>query len=137
MTALSALWVPILLSAVIVFIASAIIHMVLPWHKGDYLALPNEDQIMSALRPLAIAPGDPGYSTSNINSISNNHVDSAVYVNLSASYDVKSNFTLFGTVNNLFDKDPAIAPGGNGYPTNPVYFDTYGTSFKVGARLRY
>jgi hypothetical protein len=58
MTALSALWVPILLSAVIVFIASAIIHMVLPWHKGDYPALPNEDQIMSALRPLAIAPGD-------------------------------------------------------------------------------
>jgi len=98
---------------------------------------PGRYETITAAGGLAIAPGDPGYSTSNINSISNNHVDSAVYVNLSASYDVKSNFTLFGTVNNLFDKDPAIAPGGNGYPTNPVYFDTYGTSFKVGARLRY
>src|SRR5262249_52597274 len=31
MTPFSALWLPILLSAVIVFVASAIIHMVLPW----------------------------------------------------------------------------------------------------------
>ncbi|MBX6330323.1 MAG: hypothetical protein IRY91_00600 [Gemmatimonadaceae bacterium] len=58
MTALTALWLPILLSAVIVFIASSIIHMVLPWHKGDYPKLPNEDDIMSALRPFAIPPGD-------------------------------------------------------------------------------
>ena len=40
-------------------------------------------------------------------------------------------------MNNLFDKDPAIAPGGNGYPTNPVYFDTYGRTYKVGVRVKY
>jgi hypothetical protein len=58
MTALSALLVPIVLSAAIVFVASSIIHMVLPWHKSDYPKLPNEDRVRDALRPLAIPPGD-------------------------------------------------------------------------------
>ena len=58
MTGLSVLWLPILLSGVIVFIASSIIHMALPWHKGDYRQVPNEDKVMDALRPLAIPPGD-------------------------------------------------------------------------------
>ena len=58
MTGLFALWLPILLSAVIVFVASSIIHMVLPWHKSDYPKLPNEDDVRNALRPLALAPGD-------------------------------------------------------------------------------
>jgi hypothetical protein len=58
MTGLSALWLPILLSAVIVFIVSSIIHMASPWHKSDYPKLPNEDKVLEALRPLAIPPGD-------------------------------------------------------------------------------
>jgi len=58
MTELSALWLPILLSSVIVFVASSVIHMALPWHKSDYPKVPNEDKVMDALRPLAIPPGD-------------------------------------------------------------------------------
>ena len=58
MVGLSALWLPILLSAVIVFVVSSIIHMATPWHKGDYLKMPNEDEAMDALRPLATPPGD-------------------------------------------------------------------------------
>jgi len=58
MTELSALWLPILLSSVIVFVASSVIHMALGWHKGDYPKVPNEDKVMDALRPLAIPPGD-------------------------------------------------------------------------------
>jgi len=58
MTSLLALWLPILLAAVIVFIASSIIHMLSPWHKGDYAAVPNEAQVSAALRPFAIPPGD-------------------------------------------------------------------------------
>jgi hypothetical protein len=58
MTGLSALWLPILLSSVIVFVASSIIHMVLPWHKSDYPKLSNEDRVREALRPLAMPPGD-------------------------------------------------------------------------------
>ncbi len=58
MTSLTSLWLPILLSAVVVFIASSIIHMALPWHRGDYGQVPQETQVMDALRPFAIAPGD-------------------------------------------------------------------------------
>lgn len=58
MTGLTALWLPILLSAVIVFVASSIIHMAPLWHRNDYPRVPNEDQVMDALRPLAIPPGD-------------------------------------------------------------------------------
>src|SRR5882762_7107825 len=58
MTSLAALWLPILLSSVIVFVASSIVHMALPWHKSDYPPMPNEDKVMEALRPFAIPPGD-------------------------------------------------------------------------------
>src|SRR5579864_6657702 len=58
MTPLTALWLPVLVSAVIVFVASSILHMVLPWHRSDYRKLPNEDKFMDTLRPLAIPPGD-------------------------------------------------------------------------------
>jgi hypothetical protein len=58
MVAISALWLPILLSAVIVFVVSSIIHMATPWHKDDYPKMPNEDKVMDALRPFAVPPGD-------------------------------------------------------------------------------
>lgn len=58
MTTLTALWLPILLSAVAVFLVSSIIHMGPFWHKTDYPKIPNEDKVMDALRPLAIPPGD-------------------------------------------------------------------------------
>ena len=54
----SSLWLPILLSAVFVFVVSSIIHMATPWHKGDLRATPNETKVMDALRPFASPPGD-------------------------------------------------------------------------------
>ena len=51
-------WLPMLLSAVAVFLVSSLVHMVLPWHKNDYPKLANEDAVLDALRPLAIPPGD-------------------------------------------------------------------------------
>jgi hypothetical protein len=58
MMSLASLWLPIVLSAVLVFIASSVIHMALPWHHGDYRKVPKEDELMDAVRPLAIEPGD-------------------------------------------------------------------------------
>ena len=58
MAAVVALWLPIVLSAVLVFVASSIIHMLSPWHKSDYPKLANQDQVMDALRPLRIPEGD-------------------------------------------------------------------------------
>ncbi len=58
MVPLTSLLVPILLSAVIVFVVSSIIHMALPWHKSDYPDVPDEDRILDALRPFSLPPGD-------------------------------------------------------------------------------
>ncbi|HEU4989471.1 MAG TPA: hypothetical protein VFT41_06800 [Gemmatimonadaceae bacterium] len=58
MVGMSGLYVPIVLSAVIVFVASSIVHMVLPWHKSDFRSVPDEDKVLDALRPFNLAPGD-------------------------------------------------------------------------------
>ena len=57
MVPLAALWLPIVLSAVIVFVASSIMHMVLPYHKSDYSQLPDEDKIRATLRAANLKRG--------------------------------------------------------------------------------
>jgi len=51
------LWIPILLSALCVFAASSLIHMVLKWHNSDYKALSNEDEVRAAIRKGTPGPG--------------------------------------------------------------------------------
>src|SRR5260370_11638843 len=51
------LWIPILLSAVIVFVASSIMHMVLPYHRSDYKELPDEDNVLAKLRTAGVKRG--------------------------------------------------------------------------------
>lgn len=58
MVPLMSLWLPILLSAVAVFVASSIVHMALGYHKTDYARVPDEDRAMDALRSHDLAPGD-------------------------------------------------------------------------------
>ena len=58
MVPLTALWLPILVSALLVFIASSIIHMVLPVHRNDWRKVPDEDGMMDALRRFNLTPGD-------------------------------------------------------------------------------
>ena len=60
MVSLTSLWVPILLSAAVVFVLSSIIHMVLPYHRTDVGKVPGEEELMSALRGLDLPPGDYG-----------------------------------------------------------------------------
>ena len=57
MVPLTTLWLPILLSAVVVFVASSVIHMMLPYHRGDYKKLPNEGKFLEAMRALGVVPG--------------------------------------------------------------------------------
>src|SRR5215472_13091796 len=58
MISLFALWLPILVAAVIVFVASSIVHMAPLWHRNDFPRMPREDEVLKALRPFAIPPGD-------------------------------------------------------------------------------
>src|SRR5205807_6196324 len=57
MVPLTALWLPILLSAIIVFVASSIMHMLLPYHRSDYQRLPDEDKLLVALRSAGLKRG--------------------------------------------------------------------------------
>ena len=57
MTVLS-LWLPILIAAALVFIASSVIHMMLGFHNKDVGAIPDERRVADALRPFQIPPGD-------------------------------------------------------------------------------
>jgi hypothetical protein len=54
---LAALWLPIVLSAVIVFVASSILHMVLKYHQSDCSTLPDEDKLLGTLRAAGVKPG--------------------------------------------------------------------------------
>jgi len=50
MLALEYLWLPILLSSLIVWIASALVWMVLPWHNKEWRPLPDEEAARGLLR---------------------------------------------------------------------------------------
>ena len=77
MTPFMSLLLPIAVSAVVVFVLTLVVHMT-PWHKSDYLKLPDEDGVMKALRPFNIPPND--YTTP--------HPGSTEYMK-SAEYDAK------------------------------------------------
>jgi hypothetical protein len=51
------LWIPVLASAVAVFVVSSIMHMVLKYHSADYKAIPNEDGVRESLGKANLAPG--------------------------------------------------------------------------------
>ena len=57
MVHLASLWLPIVVSAVIVFLASWIIHMFLPMHRSDFAKLPQEEVVLDALRSSNVATG--------------------------------------------------------------------------------
>lgn len=57
MVPLASLWLPILVSGVIVFLASWIVHMFLPHHRNDFAKLPQEDAVLDALRSLNVPTG--------------------------------------------------------------------------------
>jgi hypothetical protein len=57
MVPLTALWLPILISAFIVFVASSIMNTVLPYHRNDYRQLPDEDKLLTFLRAAGLTRG--------------------------------------------------------------------------------
>ena len=85
----------------------------------------------------------PGAATNTLlNTVSDNSINSAIYLSWSGSYDFrpqtsKNQLQLFWAINNLLDKNPAVAPGGNAFPTNPVFFDTIGRRIRAGVRVNF
>lgn len=58
MVLLTELWLPILLSAIFVFLVSAAFHMLLPHHRNDFGPVPDEDRLQEDLRRAGLPPGD-------------------------------------------------------------------------------
>ena len=58
MVGVLALWLPILVAAVLAFVASSIIHMLLPYHRTDFGKVADEDAVMDAMRGFNIPAGD-------------------------------------------------------------------------------
>jgi len=56
MVSLGSLWLPVLLSAVLVFVVSSLVHMVLKYHNRDYTRIPNEEAIRTAIRNASPPP---------------------------------------------------------------------------------
>ena len=94
---------------------------------------------------------DASLPASNLNSINNNTVDSRFYLGISTSYKfgIGGDHTaeLFATVRNVFNVAPPNAVNntsgtlgpvqGVGGPTNPVFYDTIGTQWRVGMRVAF
>ncbi len=57
MVPLTALWLPVLLSAIVVFAVSAMVWMVMPHHKNDFAPAEDEDALMDAVRGGVAGPG--------------------------------------------------------------------------------
>jgi hypothetical protein len=89
-------------------------------------------------------PADPRYYTPDGQftnaTIDNNNVKPYVNMSLNASYNLKvanmQQFQIFGSIQNLMDKDPPFVSGGVG-GTAGTYFDVYGRAYRLGVRLRF
>ena len=71
MVALASLWLPIVVSAVVVFVVSSIVWMALPYHKTDWKRLANEESFLDAVRGQMLSAGMymyPGCSPADMKS---------------------------------------------------------------------
>ena len=64
MIPVAALWLPILVSAALTWIASMMIWMLMPYHRSDYCGFPEEDAVRNALRAQQLKPGQ--YNIPNV-----------------------------------------------------------------------
>jgi outer membrane receptor protein involved in Fe transport len=81
---------------------------------------------------------DNSYNTAPSNTITSNRVPAVVYVSTYGSVDVTDHLQLFGSIQNLLDKDPPVAPiPGLFQQTNGQYYDLVGRKFMFGISVKY
>jgi outer membrane receptor protein involved in Fe transport len=85
-----------------------------------------------------IGPDHPNYSPYLTNSVNNNRIASATYLNLNARVKLtgedKGNIELFGGVNNVANLDP---PANLRFTGNGLYFDPIGRAYRIGLRANW
>lgn len=108
-------------------------------NQGFQVNLTTRHISAGVLNALYRDPGDADYVGWPANqTINDNHVASATYFNLNGSWGFGEDqrYQVFAQVNNLFDKSPPMAPQLQ-YPSNPVFFDLVGRSYRAGVRFRF
>jgi outer membrane receptor protein involved in Fe transport len=84
-------------------------------------------------------PNDSNYDPNRINSISDNALPNYVVWALNGSYDfaiANTELQVFGSIQNLLDKDPPLSGTGTG-GTSPTFYDTIGRNFRIGVRVTF
>jgi hypothetical protein len=91
----------------------------------------------------------PAVAGTGQRTLSVNHVPSYQVFGLTSSYTFENvgplkTFQVWGAIDNVFDKEPPIAPGGGAFGasnanggTNAIFFDTLGRTFKLGLRTTF
>jgi outer membrane receptor protein involved in Fe transport len=109
------------------------------WQQGNLSVSAETRYIQSGLfDSTLIGPEQAGYNVDLANSINTNHVDGRIYVNLGARYRLgqiaDGKLEVFGAIQNLFDRDPPVAPSNQG-ATNQLLFDPIGRLYRFGVRM--
>lgn len=101
------------------------------WSKGPFELFAQER---------FISPGTYDVTRIQPTTIADNHVKSVFYTDLTAAWNVNKGFRFFVTVNNLFDRDPPLAPTGTLFTfvaTNQQLYDVIGRRFTAGVNLKF
>lgn len=83
--------------------------------------------------------GDMRYDNTYVEGlhINENDVPAMTYVDFSARYDLNEKLQWFGFIRNAFDTSPPYVPTAFGYPTNSVFYDMIGRTYRVGLRYQF
>jgi len=88
-----------------------------------------------------VGPDDPTYKSTSSTSVSDNLFPGVVYLNLNSSYDILSEgsrkLQVYGTINNLLNKRPAILGAVAANVSGTQLYDTVGRFFRIGLRFQY
>ena len=77
-------------------------------------------------------------STGNHPTIDRNKMKGAFYVDVGATFKLNDQLSIYGKVDNLFDKDPVASPQTNtGLDVNPALYDTLGRIYRAGVRFNF
>jgi len=82
--------------------------------------------------PFLLDPTDDGYISSSATSISNNRFAGQSFINMGTTISVDERMQFFGTIDNLFNKQPPA----NSLFNNAAVYDSIGRRFKAGVRIR-
>jgi outer membrane receptor protein involved in Fe transport len=114
----------------------------IPRFRGNLSQTIGNNAFELTLQTIFISAGkqDVTYNTLPTNTINDNRVPAAAYLNLFGKIFVGDTrrFELFWAINNLLDKDPPPTPYAIlNFPTNGQYYDKVGRNFVLGARARF